>query len=246
MIRETLQTIDLLQGGFSLIFVIINTVIGIIIISRYFQYRKSELLLVGIAWTGLAMPWVPDGINFLMILILDIKLPTSIYFILAVGTLPFSITIWVIVILDLIAVSKNRAMIIKGVYVVLCTIYEIFFFVFLFYDMDQLGTEITPFRIEYEIFSVIMLMGCVITLLITGLLFARESLKSEDSMIKLKGKLLILAFILFNLGAVLDSLGSLLNEVMVVTIRLILVSSAIFFYTGYILPEWVKKLFLRK
>jgi hypothetical protein len=90
-------------------------------------------------------------------------------------------------------------------------------------------------------------------LLVTGTLFARRSLRSDNEEVKLKGKLLLAAFLSFSIGAILDSMiGGILGDndpllpIMVVIVRIILISSAIEFYGGFILPKWLKDLFLKQ
>ena len=91
--------------------------------------------------------------------------------------------------------------------------------------------------------SVNLFIAAYISLaLITGLIFARESLKSDDSEIKLKGKILLIAFILFAIGAILDVISNLVVSNIVA--RLIIVISSWLFYVGFVLPDWTKKLFL--
>ena len=63
-----LTTIDLLQGIFSLIFVIISLFIGLLILSKYFKYRVKELILVGFSWMGMSIPWLGDATNFVVII----------------------------------------------------------------------------------------------------------------------------------------------------------------------------------
>ena len=81
-------------------------------------------------------------------------------------------------------------------------------------------------------------------MLIPGILIARESLKSDDKEIKLKGRFLLAAFISWTIGAIMDA--ALQPNIITLTIaRLILISSALEFYTGFLLPEKVKKIFLK-
>lgn len=65
-------------------------------------------------------------------------------------------------------------------------------------------------------------------LLITGILFGKESLGSKNPEIRLKGYFLIAAFILWSIGAIFDA--ALPLTVITLTIaRLILISSAVEF-----------------
>ena len=91
-------------------------------------------------------------------------------------------------------------------------------------------------------------------MLVTGVIFAQKSVKSDDREIRLKGKLLRAAFITFSVAAVLDSmLGTIFEDpsdpllaIFVVVVRILLIFSAIEFYGGFLLPRWMKEIFLKK
>ncbi|MFX1354446.1 MAG: hypothetical protein ACFFGP_10825, partial [Promethearchaeota archaeon] len=71
--------------------------------------------------------------------------------------------------------------------------------------------------------------------------------------IRVKGKLLRAAFIMFTIAAVLDSmLGTIFADpndpllaIMVVVVRILLIISAIEFYGGFLLPKWMHSIFIR-
>ena len=98
---------------------------------------------------------------------------------------------------------------------------------------------------EYNLFLRMYLLSVLILALITGVLFARKSLRSEKPEIKLRGKFLLAAFISFVIGGILDTIIT-ANFVALLITRIILISSSIEFYYGFILPEWMKKRFLRQ
>jgi hypothetical protein len=81
--------------------------------------------------------------------------------------------------------------------------------------------------------------------LITGTLFGRKSLRSDNPEIKLKGKLLIIAFWSFFIGAIFEIISH-ISIIILIVGRIILISSAIEFYSGFLLPNWMKKLLLSK
>ena len=85
----------------------------------------------------------------------------------------------------------------------------------------------------------------IIILIITGVLFALKSMTSSYPEVRLKGKFILIAFISFTTGAVIEALF-VLEPVIVVFTRTILTLSAIMFYLGFILPDKVKKLFLKE
>ncbi|MHA1467605.1 MAG: hypothetical protein ACTSP6_05940, partial [Promethearchaeota archaeon] len=58
--------------------------------------------------------------------------------------------------------------------------------------------------------------------------------------IKLRGKFLMAAFISWTFGAIADAIIP-LTVITLPIIRIILITSAIEFYIGFVLPDWIKK-----
>jgi hypothetical protein len=93
---------------------------------------------------------------------------------------------------------------------------------------------------------------------VTGFKFARKSIRSENKEVRLKGKLLQFAFIAFTIAAVIEKIARsiligtvfadptiLFLSVILVIVRVLLISSAIAFYGGFLLPGWMKKIFTK-
>ena len=70
-------------------------------------------------------------------------------------------------------------------------------------------------------------------------------MKSEKPNIKLKGKIILLAFLFFIIGATLEAAIPLV-PITVIIARVILIISAIMFYNGFILPNAVKRFLLKE
>lgn len=88
-------------------------------------------------------------------------------------------------------------------------------------------------RITY---SMIFQIISIIILLSTGIHFAYYSLKSMEPKIKWKGRFLLLAFITFTIGSILEAAVP-LSDFTLIFARLILIISAIEYYFGFFLPE---------
>ncbi len=189
------------------------------------------------------MPWLPDALNFVMILWLNTTLTHETYFALGNAPLPFFLTIWAFGYTKLMFQKQRKK--ILTVMIAFTILFEILFFYFLFTDPNQIGTFITPFQVEFGLFIIIYLIIIILYNLITGVLFARISLRSKDPEVKLKGKFFLIAFFTFAIGAFLDSSIE-LTAITVIITRMILISSAIDFYFAFYLPEIFKKLFLKK
>jgi hypothetical protein len=245
VIRETLELADWLQGIMSLLFVCIAIIVCSKIITRYFKYKKIEFLLIGGAWIGMAVPWVPDSINLIMLVASDSVLPDDLYLIIGNSLLPLFILLWLIGFSKLLAVTPKNLKLILIIWIIVGILYELLFFSFLSSNLKLVGIYKGPFHYEFGDIITIFFIVFIVIVLITGILFAKESLKSDNQEIKLKGKLILSAFLLFTVGALLDSSISLIPFTVVLT-RGILILSIITFYLGFILPDWAKKFLLKE
>ncbi|TXT59199.1 MAG: conserved membrane protein of unknown function [Promethearchaeota archaeon] len=111
-------------------------------------------------------------------------------------------------------------------------------------DPTSLAVLNPPIDIEYEFIMLGFAISIILIMVSTGILFARESLRSENPDLRLKGKFLIAAFLSYTIGAILDSAVP-LNLISLTVARVILISSAIEWYFGFILPERVKNLVIK-
>ncbi|MFX1426671.1 MAG: hypothetical protein ACFFBE_09485 [Promethearchaeota archaeon] len=249
-----MELVDVLQGSFSLIFVIISLIIGITILSKYFEHKNRLYILVGISWIGVANPWMPDSISFLMNLIIQESLHVGWYFIIGNVFIPIALLTWLTAYTDMIKRKAQKKVIL--ITVVLSILFEIVFFTLFFIDMDLIGiiNPDRPFTVEFGVFITIYLLVVILIMLVTGVIFAQKSVKSGDREVRLKGKLLRAAFLTFTVAAILDSLlGTIFEDptdpllaIMVVVVRVLLIFSALEFYWGFLLPTWVSAIFIKK
>ena len=226
---------EILQGSFSLIFVIISIIIGVKILIKYFEYKSNQFLLVGLTWIGLSTPWWPDSINLILVLTTNSILSIEANFIIGTSTMPFFLLVWLKAFTDFAYKEKQKYILI--IFLIIGIIFEIIFFYFLFTQPNLIGTFETPFQVVYGIYIEIFLVIFLLVIGITGILFGKQSLRSENPEIKLKGKFLIIAFILFTIGAFLDSI---VPELFIIA-RIVLDISALSFYFGFMLPDWLKE-----
>jgi hypothetical protein len=179
-----------------------------------------------------------------VLLFFNIVLMEEIRFIIAYAFIPIIIVLWLITFTNFMYREKRK--IILTIYTIICLICEILFFTFLFTDrVNMIGYFERTFSAVYRPFVRFTILFFLATALITFLIFANESRKSEDPELKLKGKFLMIAFITYAACAVLDSFF-LFQPVIIVIVRLLLISSAIEFYFGWILPQPVKKFLIKE
>ncbi|TXT59202.1 MAG: conserved membrane protein of unknown function [Promethearchaeota archaeon] len=231
-----------LNGIFSILYVGISVFIGLLMISKYFKHRETLLILVGITWIGLVSPWYPSSVSFISYLLTGEGISLELYLIIGNVAAPFILIIWIYAFTDLLYPSKKKlAMLIMVLYTIA---FETIFFYFLLTDPTSLGTLHPPIDVEFKFLMLGFAVSIILIMLFTGIIFARESLRSNNPELKLKGKFLYAAFFSYTLGAVLDAAIP-LNPITLTLARIILISSAIEWYFGFILPEKVKKIFLK-
>lgn len=239
----SLSLIDTVNGIFSLVFILISFLVGIIILSRYFKYKERIYFLVGLTWIFISEPWWPSSVSFIVALSNGIGITSGVYFLIGNIFVPLAIVLWLLAFTEFLYTEKRK--LILTIFALIGIIFEILFFVFLFLNPSLIGQLNGPVDVNYESFIMVFLIIFLTIVVITGFLFANLSLKSKDPEVNLKGKLLIIAYIAFSVGALLDASVP-FNELIIVIIRLILILSAICWYGGFILPKWMKKFLLKK
>jgi len=233
-----LEITDILFGLLSLVTVIFAFLVGLKILSKYFSLDDKNFLYIGLVWIGIYHPWWSSSLSFLLVLFTGKTLPLGLYFIFALSLTPFFVIVWFLAFTNMVF-QKYRILLIALV-AVISGLYEIYLIYYVIFDVSVIGEFTALFDVHYNSISMIYLIFVVLLLLITGILFSRQSLKSETPEIRLKGKLLLSAWVLWAIGAVLDSAIPLFIITLLIT-RLILITSSILFYIGYILPNFFKK-----
>ena len=253
-----MDVVDILQGSLSLIFVLISLFIGVTIISKYGKNKNRLYILVGLCWLALSTLWLPEASSFLMSLFIQQTLDIGWYFIIGNIFVPVALICWIIAYTDM--VNKEKQKIAVALILVFSIVFEGLFFYHLFLDINLIGEihPIRPFSADLGYFLAILLLLSFLILFVTGFNFARKSIRSENEEVRLKGKLLQFAFIAFTIAAVIEKsirsflIGTVFPDpsvlffsVMLVVMRLLLISSAIAFYGGFLLPGWMKKIFTK-
>jgi hypothetical protein len=168
-----------------------------------------------------------------------------------IGTVgvPIAILAWLNVYLATLK-NKNK----KKPVLIIYGIFSIFFELYLLYflilapgaPVDSLLGIIhdpaNPMDIDYKGFVLIFLGLSILTACVTGFHFAAKSMKKKESPeIRWKGKFLLIGFLFFGISAIFDAIVE-MDPIQLVLMRIILALATFFFYLGFILPGWSKKL----
>ncbi len=229
-----LTQIEFLNGIFGIFIVIAFFYMGLRSISKYFTHKDRKLLYFGCAIPFLSSPWWSITIDFISILSTGNQVSPELYFIVGYGV-PLGTLFWMIVFTELTYREKQKLILI------IFTIFWLIFFVIVFYyffftDMHQIGELNRPLTPQLGLYLRVRSIVALIIVLITAFLFYRESHKSDNPNVRIKGTLLLLGIFLFMIGGLTYIITG------IAFVPLIFFIPSLFSAYGAILtPEWVKK-----
>ncbi len=242
---EDLTQTDVLYGSLSLILVLVSTIVGLRIISKYFTYKEKTLFTVGLAWVFITSAWWVSAFQFILIALFDYKFTPYLYLLIENAFTPFAIIFWMYSFCTLMSLKSKK--IIMSIYVGICVLFEVVLLIFLGIDTELVGTgieegiftsQLTDLFIAFQIFA-------ILSIVITGIIFSRKSLRSDKPDIKWKGVFLLIAFLSIAIGAALEALF-LLGPLELILVRALLISGSFEFYFGFFLPKHLSKMLIKE
>jgi len=230
-------------GIATLLFILLCLILGFRMVYKGFKINYHTLSYIGIIFIGGASLWSGVALNFLTILIFNILPPWELYFLLHGSFIMIALFFGVVGIIDLINLKgKKRKNFLIGLGI-LMLILEIIYLTALFIDYTILGIPIAPIQVEYQPFSWIYLTTALVIFLSAAGWFVLETFRSEIPQTQLQGKFLLSGGFLFLIGSIGEVYFS---NIFVLLISRFIVTIAIFLaYMGFMMPEWVKKAFLK-
>lgn len=240
----TLSPLDYLNGIFGTLLVLISITLGLMIALKYFKNRNINFVYVGLAWCFFVSGWYGTTISFYVALFTGGE-GLSFAEIIALNFIPLPVgfILWLLAFTNFL--YKDKQKVIMGITLLITIGFYILFLYFLIKDPSHVGYKISPVDTSGNItVLIIYLLFLVAIIFITVIKFGIETAKIDNPETRLKGKFLILASPTFCIGAILDAMLP-TDAITLIILRLMLIASGILFYGGFILPNWMKKIFLR-
>ncbi|MHA1196409.1 MAG: hypothetical protein ACTSRH_10750 [Promethearchaeota archaeon] len=238
MLFETLDPSTQINGLFGFIALPISLIMGISIFYKYFKLKDKILLIFAFAIMFTNSPWYPSQIGYIIWLITQEIITFRTYVLMGTVAVPIAILSWLYIYLTTIKPEKLK--IVMYAYLIFSIIFYIYLFTFLYLpgaNTDVLIGEVEkPLDVNYRGFVFIYLSIAAISSMITGLHFSIKSTKEQSILVKWKGKILLLSFLLFGIGAFGDVIETL------ILFRILLVIAQILFYLGFMMPNFMKKI----
>lgn len=240
-----LELLEMANGIFSIILVSVFTLVGIRIMLIYRRQKSRVYLFVGFTLMGLGSPWYSSSASFIISFFNNDQGLTNlpvIYFLLAIPILPIITLSWTMGFTEIL--YKERQKLFRNIFIIIAILLEIWLVIFMIIDPNGILILTTPVNADYSRGILIYILCSLRYLLYTGILLARSGIKLNEPEPKLKGYFLILAFILYIIGSVFDSIID-FTDLLLLLPRIVLLAAVFCFYCGFNLPKTIKKLFLK-
>ena len=117
----------LISAVLALVFVSISTIVGILLILKYFKSKDKTLLYVGLTWIIIVEAWMPSAVNLIYMLMVPDGLSYQVRALIGNLFLPFGLILWTLVFTELVFTKYKKLLLI------IFTIFSIVFEIILFY-----------------------------------------------------------------------------------------------------------------
>ncbi len=182
-----------------------------------------------------------NSFSFLLYISFGLTLDLYSYLFIENFFVPIALICWIYSFSKLVYPKSTKLNILFGV---ICIVHEIFLITSLILNPGIIGTLEGKFDANHTIIANIFRVFAIITVLITGVIFGKRLMRSDEPTTKWKGRFFQIAMISFTIGAMLDAILT-FTPLELVLVRLLLISSAIEYYLGFFLPENVANLLIK-
>ncbi|MFX1445678.1 MAG: hypothetical protein ACFFHV_19860 [Promethearchaeota archaeon] len=240
---ESLTQLELFDGIMGLIYPAVGIFVGILIASKYINYQRKELVLIGISLALLTIPYLAVGITFITIVFFDFPLPDNIFFLMYLGVSAFGTISWMWAMAILLAPTHIKKIV--GIYSVICLTYEAYLLTMLFTNPSLIVVRVSAMNVDavsplVALFTLFELFSALITII----WFVKQCLRSENLRVVWKGRFLLISTIILVIATILIILNP-SNIVLIAISRSLYILRLCFSYLGWILPERVAKLLVK-
>ena len=240
---EVLSQIDVINGIFTLGMVIVNTAVGAVLIWKSRETKSRPLLAMGIALILLVSPWFTNSINFLLIISNLPSLTPELHLAMSLVPLPIANFAWMVMITDLLLKKRQKPILI--IYFAYAVFFNVVVLTLLPIDSTLVGTFDSPIDTVYSSLISGLILVLLMTVQVNSLLFFVRSRRAESPEARLKATFFLISTTTFVVASILDSRATFEGVAFIIIIRFLLLLGAIEIYWAFLLPDYVKKVFIR-
>ncbi len=230
-------------GGITSLFIVVLAYLcASVFLTRFITNRRLEPLLQGIVFFAVGSSWL--GVLFGFLYALRGETLGKVAVIRIWGWAPAVIaTVWVYLVLSTI---KPRF---KLIGLLICGILNIIYLYFVYANTDKYSTyQIVggvPDSSLTGLATLFLFIHILIIILVVATTYLWIGFKSETPSVRLQGKVVGIAVLIFASFAILDSAILFPSVLFMIVVRAILIISIFFVYLGFTLPEWLRERFIK-
>jgi hypothetical protein len=245
LFQVVLDDLTQLSGIFGFLAIAIAWLYGGIVLYKYIKTKQKVLFYFFLAIMFTMSPWYPSGLGYVYWLITRQEIIYPIYVLLGTIGVPIALLSWIQIYMP--ALHQKWKGVAMWIAICLSIVFYVYLFYFLFFaagvPLDALiGIKDSAIDISYKGFVLGYLAFSLIISTVTGNDFAIASLKEKnDPVLKWKGRFLLLSFNLFAIGGIGDGFLPLTPATLII-FRTLMMFSSTFYYLGFILPGWTRRL----
>ncbi len=239
-----LEPTEFFNGLMSLVIMTLFMVVGVLTALKYREVKNKTYIWWGIGVFGQGLPWAGSGVSFVVFLVTGTPLELAPYLFIMSFWMAITLTFWMLTITELKFKEKQKVIIL--IYVIIGALFDTYLVYNLLTDPLVIGEFIDPpFDSNYHGIAMLFTLFVLASITISLILFIKDSLKSENPEVKLKARFLLIALITFFIGAFADGFVP-ITIASIVIVRILLIIAAFSYYIGWVMPESVKKIFIKK
>lgn len=228
-----LTQFELFNGTVIILIVILLWYIGLRLFLRYLSLKDKNLITLACVFMFQGLTWLAPAIYFLSLLSTGTPISFELYLLIG-HAFNFGGLFWIILLSELMFKEKQKLIIsLIGVYFL---VFEIIFFYLFFTNISLIGSLGGFLKFQQGPFLMIRNLLIMIITLIFTIMFYRESHKSDNPQIRLRGTLFLTAIILVIIGGISHMITGL-----AIVILIFFILAGICYYTALLTPEWMKK-----
>ena len=233
-----LTQFEIMNGIAMILIVILYWYITLKLLLKYNSQKDKNLLYLSLVFIFQSLTWLAPSTLFLSILLTGSLISFELYLLIG-HAFPLAVIFWLIVVTELMFKDKQKLILtIVGIYYAALVV--IFFYLF-FTDITLLGELRGFLGFQQGPFLIIRNVSSLLITIVSVILFYRESHKSDNAHIRLRGTLFLAAVIFVVLGAVLHIITGL-----AVLALLFFLLASISYYTALLTPEWMKRRLIKE
>ncbi len=239
-----LDDLSQLSGVFGFLAVAIAWLYGGIVLYKYIKTKQKVLLYFFLAIIFTMSPWYPSGLGYIYWLITREAIVYPAYVLIGTIGVPIALLSWLQIYMPVLHQKWKNLV----AWIVIC--FSIALYIYLFYFLffapgapvdGLIGIKDSAIDISYKGLVLGFLAFSLLVSTVTGNDFAIASLKETDPILKWKGRFLLLSFNLFAIGGIGDGFLP-LTPITLILFRTLMMLASTFYYLGFILPGWTKKI----